>query len=66
MIIFDFNQFLIDKRLSVQDVAKKVGLDDATLYRNKQSGRIKPRTLKILEDHYGPLETYVHKIVYVA
>ena len=59
MFEFDFTKFLIDKRLTLADLAKKTGISYNTLYNNSKENKIKAKNLRILEEIFNNLSEYL-------
>lgn len=58
---FNFDQFLIDKRLEMRELRDLLGVSIVGVYKMKNRGTIKPSTLRKLEEVYGDCSQYLHK-----
>lgn len=59
MITFNFDQFLLDNRLGIYELADKSSIKVQTLYAVKNRGTIKMKFLRRLERHFGDLSKYI-------
>lgn len=58
---FNFNLFLIEKRLTVKQLAEKTGVHADTIYKSIRNGSIKMRTLQLIELSFGDCSNYIIK-----
>lgn len=59
MISFDLNAFLIENRLSILELSKKVTTPFQSLYYAKKNRKVSARLLRKLESKFGDLSAYI-------
>lgn len=59
MIIFNFDQFLLDNRLGIYELAECANIPVQTLYAVKNRGTVKMKFIRRLEKKFGDLSTYI-------
>jgi len=59
MITFNFDQFLLDNRLGIYELADKSSIPVQTLYAIKNRGTVKIKFIRELERHFGDLSNYI-------
>ncbi|MDQ7818806.1 MAG: hypothetical protein RDU14_17395 [Melioribacteraceae bacterium] len=59
MITFNFDQFLLDKRLGLYELASKTSIPVQTLYAVKNRGTVKMKFIRRLEKKFGDLTPYI-------
>lgn len=59
MIVFNFNQFLIDKAITIRELSKSTGVEESSISKMKDRGTIKPAILGIFQKQYGDCSKYI-------
>lgn len=56
---FDFEKFLVDKRVTLPELSEQTSIAYQTLYAIYKRGKIKMNTLREIEKVYGDLSEYL-------
>lgn len=61
MFNFNIDIFLIDKRLGILELSKKISVPFQSLYYAKKNQKISPKLLRKLEEKFGDCSNYIIK-----